>query len=400
MSGSSAACGRGAQLPIDDAFLRRYPHELRAVSSSAWRSRWRSCAGPTVIVMDEPTTGLDVNTQARLLEVIRTLAPSGRRRSSTSATTSAVVRNLADRVAGHVRRPHRRGGRRRRAFRRTARIPYTRRLLEAIPRIHTGRASRAGSPAPRSSRGTGPRAARSRRAATIAIDAVRRRDAPVDSRATGATRPLLALARRCGRATSGPSVTLASARRAVAADRGGRRGAADACETRAGYAAGGCRPARPRAWRARRVGRVASTSPRDVPRDRRRERQREDDAGALPRRPARAARRRDAARRRRAGAAARASAAARSARRIQIVLPGPGQLAQPEHDASGAIDRAAAAAVLRAAAGASEARTRRRAARARAAAGRRSRRGCRASSAAARSSAWRSPARSPPSPRC
>ena len=77
-----------------------------AARTSASRSRWRWRLDPSVLILDEPTTGLDAATQARLLEVIRAL----RKEQETSIVYVShdlgVVRNLADRVAvmyaGHI----------------------------------------------------------------------------------------------------------------------------------------------------------------------------------------------------------------------------------------------------------------------------------------------------------
>ena len=54
---------------------------------------------PKVIVCDEPTTGLDVTTQARVLETVRDLCRPIASRRSMSATTSPSWPRLADRVA-------------------------------------------------------------------------------------------------------------------------------------------------------------------------------------------------------------------------------------------------------------------------------------------------------------
>ena len=83
----------------------------RAASSSASRSPSRSSAGPPLVVLDEPTTGLDVVTQAR----------AARPRSTGCATRPAsamvyvshdlaVVGAIADRIAVMYGGPHRRGG--------------------------------------------------------------------------------------------------------------------------------------------------------------------------------------------------------------------------------------------------------------------------------------------------
>ena len=88
---------------------------------------------PAIIVMDEPTTGLDVNTQASLLDVIREVRER-RDRIVYVSHDLGVVRNLVDRVAVMY------GGRLVEEgavddLFREPRHPYTRRLLEAIPRV-------------------------------------------------------------------------------------------------------------------------------------------------------------------------------------------------------------------------------------------------------------------------
>ena len=71
-----------------------------AASSSASASRWRSPAGRAVIVLDEPTTGLDVtHAGARARRRCASCAARTRSPRSTSATTSPSSPTLADRVA-------------------------------------------------------------------------------------------------------------------------------------------------------------------------------------------------------------------------------------------------------------------------------------------------------------
>ena len=139
------AAWEGAQLPFSREYAARYPHELSGGQMQRVAIAMALVSGPSVIVMDEPTTGLDVNTQARLLDVIRTLRAE---RQTTIVYVShdlAVVRNLVDRVAVMY------GGR----IVEEAAVdelfhapahPYTRRLLEAIPRIHHRTANLRGIP--------------------------------------------------------------------------------------------------------------------------------------------------------------------------------------------------------------------------------------------------------------
>jgi len=119
-------------LPSDRDFLRRYPHQLsggqqqRVVLAMAFACR------PKVIVLDEPTTGLDVTTQRHVLDTVRQLARVHHAAAVYVTHDLAVVASLADRIAvmyaGHLVEV----GPSRDLFK-GASHPYTRRLLAAIP---------------------------------------------------------------------------------------------------------------------------------------------------------------------------------------------------------------------------------------------------------------------------
>lgn len=86
-------------LPNDDEFLRRYPHQLsggqqqRVVIAMAFLTR------PALIVLDEPTTGLDVTTQKQVLATVRALCDEYQCASLYITHDLAVVAELADRIA-------------------------------------------------------------------------------------------------------------------------------------------------------------------------------------------------------------------------------------------------------------------------------------------------------------
>jgi peptide/nickel transport system ATP-binding protein len=132
---SLAAAWAGAQLTYSPEYAARYPHELSGGQMQRVAIAMALVSEPSVIVMDEPTTGLDVNTQARLLDVIRALRSE---RHTTIVYVShdlAVVRNLVDRVVVMYGGRIVEEGAVDDIFHAPAH-PYTRRLLEAIPRIH------------------------------------------------------------------------------------------------------------------------------------------------------------------------------------------------------------------------------------------------------------------------
>ena len=125
-------------LPQTEEFLRRYPHQLSGGQQQRVVIAMAFLLAPKVIVLDEPTTGLDVTTQHRVIEVVRGLC----RRHGTSALyvthDLSVVATLADRIlvayAGRIVESGFTEG----VFAEPAH-PYTRRLLAALPDIASRR---------------------------------------------------------------------------------------------------------------------------------------------------------------------------------------------------------------------------------------------------------------------
>jgi peptide/nickel transport system ATP-binding protein len=121
-------------LPNDDAFLHRYPHQLSGGQQQRVAIAMAFANRPAVIVCDEPTTGLDVTTQARVLETVRDLCRSHRVAALYVTHDLAVVAELADRVAVMYAGRIVESGPREAIFAAPAH-PYTRRLLRAVPDI-------------------------------------------------------------------------------------------------------------------------------------------------------------------------------------------------------------------------------------------------------------------------
>ena len=86
-------------LPGTPEFLRRYPHQLSGGQQQRVGLAMAFACRPSVIVLDEPTTGLDVSTQSHVLETIRELTREHRVAALYVTHDLAVVANLADRVA-------------------------------------------------------------------------------------------------------------------------------------------------------------------------------------------------------------------------------------------------------------------------------------------------------------
>ena len=123
---------REVALPDTDEFLSRYPHQLSGGQQQRVCIAMAFICQPKVIVLDEPTTGLDVTTQAQVLETVKTLCERHATAAIYVSHDLAVVSNLADRVlvlyAGRMAE----FGRRVAVFNSPAH-PYTRMLLSAIP---------------------------------------------------------------------------------------------------------------------------------------------------------------------------------------------------------------------------------------------------------------------------
>ncbi|MDX6549530.1 MAG: peptide/nickel transport system ATP-binding protein ddpF [Gaiellales bacterium] len=125
---------REVLLPDDPDYLRRYPHELSGGQQQRVGLAMAFACRPRVIVLDEPTTGLDVTTQAHVLNTVRELTELHRAAALYVSHDLAVVATLAARVAvmyaGRVVELGPTG-----EMFAAAAHPYTRRLIGAIPHI-------------------------------------------------------------------------------------------------------------------------------------------------------------------------------------------------------------------------------------------------------------------------
>ena len=126
------------RLPTDVRFLRRYPHQLSGGQQQRVCIAMAFLLDPDVVVLDEPTTGLDVTTQAYILAIVRRMCRESAAAALYVTHDLAVVSGLADRTlvmyAGRVVED----GPIRSVFDGPAH-PYTARLIAASPDIHVAR---------------------------------------------------------------------------------------------------------------------------------------------------------------------------------------------------------------------------------------------------------------------
>ncbi len=128
-------------LPSDKAFLKRYPHQLSGGQQQRVAIAMAFANRPKVIVLDEPTTALDVTTQAHVLDTVRDLTKSYGVAALYITHDLAVVSNLADRIAVMYAGRVVEVGTRDELFN-AGHHPYTRKLLASIPDITGERALR------------------------------------------------------------------------------------------------------------------------------------------------------------------------------------------------------------------------------------------------------------------
>jgi len=129
---------REVALPDTARFLRNYPHELSGGQQQRIGLAIAFACRPRVIVLDEPTTGLDVTTQAHVLDTVRDLAAAHGVAALYVSHDLAVVGTLATRVAVMYAGRIIELGPSSEMFQASSH-PYTQRLIVAIPHLTGGR---------------------------------------------------------------------------------------------------------------------------------------------------------------------------------------------------------------------------------------------------------------------
>ncbi|QIK65981.1 ABC transporter ATP-binding protein [Nocardioides sp. HDW12B] len=158
-------------LPNDDAFLRRYAHQLSGGQVQRVALAMAFLPKPKVLVLDEPTTGLDVTTQAMVLATMAELCRAHGVSALYVTHDLAVVANIADRVAVMYAGQIVELGPRDAVFA-DPKHPYTRALLDSIPHLSQARAL-TGIPGRTPAPGARPGGCRFHDRCSFAVDACR-----------------------------------------------------------------------------------------------------------------------------------------------------------------------------------------------------------------------------------
>ncbi len=133
---------RAVNMPEPAAIFRRYPHQLSGGQQQRVLIAMALASNPDLLIMDEPTTGLDVTTEAQILDLIAEL-----KRSFSSAIlyishNLGVIARISDRIGVMYAGQMVEQGPVREVFRRQLH-PYTAGLLECLPSLDFGRKDRA-----------------------------------------------------------------------------------------------------------------------------------------------------------------------------------------------------------------------------------------------------------------
>jgi len=128
-------------LPDPPRVARRFPHELSGGQQQRILIAMAFACSPELLIMDEPTTGLDVTTEARILDLIAELAQTWNSAILYITHNLGVVARFCDRVAVMYAGEIVERGPVERVFTAPAH-PYTRSLLTCVPRLDVSKHER------------------------------------------------------------------------------------------------------------------------------------------------------------------------------------------------------------------------------------------------------------------
>jgi peptide/nickel transport system ATP-binding protein len=123
-------------IPNPSGALERYPHQFSGGQQQRIAIAIALSCRPQVLILDEPTTGLDVTTQARISALLRNLVEETGAATLYVSHDLSLLSTVADRLAvmyaGEIVEQADA-----RALARRPRHPYTQALLAAVPTAHT-----------------------------------------------------------------------------------------------------------------------------------------------------------------------------------------------------------------------------------------------------------------------
>jgi len=123
-------------MPDPPVIARKYPHEISGGQQQRVLIAMAFCAHPDLLIMDEPTTGLDVTTEARILDLIEEMKQKYNTAILYITHNLGVVQRLCERVAIIYAGEIVEKGDVVSVFNRPSH-PYTLGLLRCIPKIHS-----------------------------------------------------------------------------------------------------------------------------------------------------------------------------------------------------------------------------------------------------------------------